>query len=70
MTHEGAPAVFVIHDVASVRAAIHGACDEPTGSIIGPIRCEAVIISTHTTRPTVRFVLYDFPSGLEVPAVL
>ncbi len=25
MTHEGAPAVFVIHEVAAVRAAIQGA---------------------------------------------
>jgi hypothetical protein len=24
MTHEGAPAVFVIHEVAAVRAAIQG----------------------------------------------
>ena len=27
MTHEGAPAVFVIHEVAAVRAAIQGARD-------------------------------------------
>jgi hypothetical protein len=37
MTHEGAPAVFVIHEVAPVRAAIQGARDAPTGSIIGLI---------------------------------
>jgi hypothetical protein len=27
MTHEGAPAVFVVHEVAAVRAAIQGARD-------------------------------------------
>jgi hypothetical protein len=37
MTQEGAPAVFVIQEVACVRADIQGACDAPTGSITGPI---------------------------------
>ena len=38
MTHEGAPAVFVImHEVAAVRAAIQGARDAPMNSIIGSI---------------------------------
>jgi hypothetical protein len=37
MTHEGAPAVFVIHEVAAVRAAIQGAREAAIDSIIGPI---------------------------------
>jgi hypothetical protein len=37
MTHEGAPAVFVIHEVAAVRAAVQGARDGAMDSIIGPI---------------------------------
>jgi hypothetical protein len=36
MTHEGAPAVFVIREVAPVRADPHGACEARTGSISGP----------------------------------
>jgi hypothetical protein len=36
MTHEVAPAVFVIHEVADVRAAIQGGNAALT-SIIGPI---------------------------------
>jgi len=37
MTHEGAPALFVIHKVAAVRAAIQGARDAAMDSIIRPI---------------------------------
>jgi hypothetical protein len=37
MTHEGPPAVFVIHEVAAVRAAIQGARDAAMDSIIRPI---------------------------------
>jgi hypothetical protein len=37
MTHEGVPAVFVMHEVAAVRAAIQGARDAPMNSIIGSI---------------------------------
>jgi hypothetical protein len=38
MTHEGAPALFVIHEVTAVRAAIQGAMgDASTNSIIRPI---------------------------------
>jgi len=36
MTREGIPAVFVIPEVAAVRAA-QGACDAAVDSIIGPI---------------------------------
>ena len=36
MTHEGDPAVFVIHKVAAVRAAIQGARDAAMDSIIRP----------------------------------
>jgi hypothetical protein len=36
MTHEGAPAVFVIHEVAA-RAAIRGARDAAMDLTIGPI---------------------------------
>jgi hypothetical protein len=36
MTHEGAPAVFVIHEVAAVRAAQEGV-RRSVDSIIGPI---------------------------------
>jgi hypothetical protein len=35
MTHEGPPAVFVIHEVAAVRAVIPGAREATMGSIIG-----------------------------------
>jgi hypothetical protein len=31
MTHEGAPAVFVIHEVAAVRAAIQGGARRSDG---------------------------------------
>ncbi len=37
MTHEGVPAVFVMHEVAAVRAAIQGAHDAAMNSIIGSI---------------------------------
>jgi hypothetical protein len=37
MTHKGAPSVFVIHEVAAVRAAIPGARDAALDSIIGRI---------------------------------
>jgi hypothetical protein len=37
MTHEGAPAVFVIHEGAAVRAAIQGARDAAMDSLIRPI---------------------------------
>jgi hypothetical protein len=37
MTYEGAPAVFVIHEVAAVCAAIQGARDAAKDAIIGPI---------------------------------
>ena len=37
MTHEGPRAVFVIHEVAAVRAAIQGARDAAMDSIIRPI---------------------------------
>jgi hypothetical protein len=37
MTHEGAPAVFVIHEVAAARAAIRGARDAAMDLTIGPI---------------------------------
>ena len=69
MTHEGAPVVFVIHEVAPVRAAIHGARDAPTGSIIGPIRCEAMIISTHNSTYSLMCPA-RLPRTLAVPAVL
>jgi hypothetical protein len=37
MTHEGPPAVFVIHEVAAVRAVILGAREATMDSIIGTI---------------------------------
>ena len=37
MTHKGAPALLVIHEVAAVRAAIQGARDAAMDSIIRPI---------------------------------
>jgi hypothetical protein len=38
MTHEGAPVVFVIHEVAAVRAAMQGTTrDASMNSIIPPI---------------------------------
>jgi len=37
MTHEGAPAVFVIHEVTAVRAVIPGAREATAGSISGTV---------------------------------
>jgi len=43
MTREGAPAVFVIHEVAAERAAIQGARDAAMDLIIGPF-CNRLLI--------------------------
>ncbi len=43
MTREGAPAVFVIHEVAAERAAIQGARDAAMDLIIGPF-CHRLLI--------------------------
>jgi hypothetical protein len=37
MTREGAPAAFVIHEVAALRVAIPGAHSAAMDSIVGPI---------------------------------
>ena len=37
MTHEGPPAVFVVHEVAAVRAVIPGAREATMDSISGTI---------------------------------
>jgi hypothetical protein len=43
MTREGAPAVFVIHEVAVERAAVQGARDAAMDLIIGPF-CNRLLI--------------------------